>query len=377
MKHLATALAACALLWTSATRLEAQPKKEPKYRGKPIAYWVERLANDKGEDRYAALKAVQAFDAAARSKAVPILTEMLEDRDPEFRVFAADALGELTAAPGSAVPALAAALADDTLHVRAAAAKALRSFGTAARAAAPALVKLLSGEKEHWPASESIQTLAEIAPGDEAALNAMKQVYLSPPGEQKESGRYWWRRSVITALGKMGPAGQRLLIEFLEGYVARVREWGNADDEYRVGNAREICQQLVGAKAKPAAAALTRLLEHKDRELRRDAAWALWQAARHSKCVPTLSSCLVFSARPPTPTIRKQNDVDREVLRYLAEIGPAAQEAMPTLAQVLETIKNDRESLLDSQRSGGTQELRDLVIQTQRKIAPEKYGRTP
>ncbi len=86
--------------------LQAQVKPEPKYEGKPLNYWVERLQKcEKDEDRNAAAKAIKAFGQEA-APAVPALVEMLDDRSDSFR----DLVGEILAVIGpgakSAVPAL-------------------------------------------------------------------------------------------------------------------------------------------------------------------------------------------------------------------------------------------------------------------------------
>jgi HEAT repeat protein len=227
-----------------------------------------------------------------------------------------------------------------------------------------------------------LYTLGDFALGADDTLLALKQVYLQPPGKMDEYEHYCWRDAVAASLGKMGPSGRTLLVQFLDDYLARNRDWGTKEDHYPAKTARAICEQLAkaGAESKAAAPVLLRLLDHKDREVRRDAAWALWRVARHPQSVPTLAKCLVFPYKSEIPTARKGTEVDSEVVKWFAEIGPEAREALPALEQLLKTVKNDPQSLVDYyyvRRDEALANLRNEVEQALRKIAPEKYGRTP
>jgi hypothetical protein len=70
---------------------------------------------------------------------VPVLIDLLKDPEPDIRAMAANALGQLQAAPTLAIPALISVLDDPQLFPRYNAATALGSFGLAATNALPAL----------------------------------------------------------------------------------------------------------------------------------------------------------------------------------------------------------------------------------------------
>ena len=79
--------------------------------------------------------------------AVPLLTDLLKDRDSTVRSSAAYALGEFGPEARAAIPALMELLKDKDAS-RAAAASALGDIGPEASAATPAIIELLNDENE-------------------------------------------------------------------------------------------------------------------------------------------------------------------------------------------------------------------------------------
>jgi HEAT repeat protein len=110
--------------------------------------------------------AIRAIRAVGGTKAVPVLLSALDDKNPQVREAAAEALGELGAISAPAVPQLIASLNEDddvlSFYVQRAAAKALGNIGPAAKSAIPHLRQLVE--------SETDEKLKEIA------ADAIKQI---------------------------------------------------------------------------------------------------------------------------------------------------------------------------------------------------------
>jgi HEAT repeat protein len=132
--------------------LGCAPQREPSYDGKPLSHWEATAQSKNREDRAAAAKALgeigpdglpgltkllrdrdnhtkaMAGLAIARmgAKAVPRLIELLRSPDDGTRLGAALALRHVDPGAQPAVPALTELLQDDNPNVRAAAARTLR-----------------------------------------------------------------------------------------------------------------------------------------------------------------------------------------------------------------------------------------------------------
>ncbi len=112
--------------------------------------------------------AVRSFDwSQDHDKAIPLLKELLQDRDLVVRMHAAEALGRLNDA--RAVDSLVDALDDDS-NVCRAAARALGKLN--ARAAVPALIRKL-GHERNWVNDSIEAALLEI--GSEEAISAVRK----------------------------------------------------------------------------------------------------------------------------------------------------------------------------------------------------------
>src|SRR5260370_25805387 len=100
---------------------------------------------------------------------VPSLLELLRDKDPKMRYYAARQLGHFGSQPGEVVPALTEALKDEDKRVRMGSAYALGEIGPGAKSALSALEAALRDPE------------AEVR---KAAAYAIKKVRnLSPQGE--------------------------------------------------------------------------------------------------------------------------------------------------------------------------------------------------
>jgi HEAT repeat protein len=131
----------CGPLWGE------EKRPEPRYEGKPIAYWVERLQKAESEQhRLEATQAIRAFGSDA-APAIPALVEMLDDRSPDFRKLVADLLYGLGPDANAAVPALVRSLKNQTARDPALVIKILRGVaGPDTREAVPELTKALQSE---------------------------------------------------------------------------------------------------------------------------------------------------------------------------------------------------------------------------------------
>jgi HEAT repeat protein len=113
----------------------------------------------------------------------PSLLELLRDKDPKMRYYAARALGHFGSQAGEVVPALAEALKDEDKNVRMVSANSLGEIGPVAKSALPAL--------------ETAQRDPE-AEVRKAADSAIKKVRgLSPQGkENAQAGKHKHKRKV-------------------------------------------------------------------------------------------------------------------------------------------------------------------------------------
>jgi HEAT repeat protein len=129
-----------------------------------VPFLIRALKHEKADVRERAARGL--YDLAPHAqKAIPALTEALNDTDPFVRQWAVVAVGDLGYHFGPvlkvAVPGLAALLKDEDFTVREWAAMALGSIGAAAHAAIPALREAANGEDE-WLKKAAVSSLREI-----------------------------------------------------------------------------------------------------------------------------------------------------------------------------------------------------------------------
>jgi HEAT repeat protein len=215
----------CAPLWAD------ERKPEPKYEGKPLAYWVERLQKaESKQQRIDAASSIKAFGCDA-APAVPALMEMLDDRSESFRELVGEILYEMRPAASSAVPALVHSLKNKTARSPDVAIAILGRIGPDAKEAVPVLTKTLQSESPGtriraalglWRiekntgavavlatlldsdddnmASLAAQALGEIGPDARTALPKLRNAVLS-----KEEGHFFLQLEAREAIKKIDP----------------------------------------------------------------------------------------------------------------------------------------------------------------------------
>jgi HEAT repeat protein len=127
----------------------------------------------------------------------------------------------------------------------------------------------------------------------------------------------------VTALRRTGAMGVKGLIKALEDSEPVVRE-----------SAAKILSSL-GEHAQGAAPALSKLLRDKCTDVRLSAAKALWNITKQPDAVvPTLAGLLTAKMTPPTDDGEVRRRFMQSVIEALGRMGPAADEAVPSLMKV-------------------------------------------
>ena len=101
---------------------------------------------------------------------VAVLTEQLEDAEPEIRISAARALETIGPPAKSAVDELIVTLKDDNKRVRNFSARALGAIGSEAKLAIPALVESMNNDTEFRVRRAAVRSLGEIGPAAKSAI---------------------------------------------------------------------------------------------------------------------------------------------------------------------------------------------------------------
>jgi hypothetical protein len=118
-----------------------EKRPEPRYEGKSLAYWEERLLKcEKSDDQRHAAEAIVAFGPDAKV-AVPRLVELLDDRSAVFRRLVGDILYALGPDAKEAVPVLLRSLTKKTARSPEVVMKILSGLGTDAKEALPEFKK--------------------------------------------------------------------------------------------------------------------------------------------------------------------------------------------------------------------------------------------
>ncbi|TWU13925.1 putative lyase [Symmachiella macrocystis] len=327
------------------------------------------------EDERACWHAIRAIGeiGVASPVAVESLTTALTNESPMVRAHAATALGKLAPDSNSAVPALIKALSDDELGVQISVADALGMLGPdaadssdalvvavqteepavaihAANAlsqigapAAPAVAKLLADENSRQLAA---MILGEMGPGAKPAVDNLIQAI--------DDKNELVKRDVIVALALIGPDASKAsdkLIALLDDPDAAARP-AAAFALGKIGEKRAIPilertaivkdndrLRLASAHAlitldptndkyiQLAVPRLTKALSSEMPRVRREVAAALGRiGAKANSAVPKLSEQLA---------IEEDEMVRDQLLVTLAELGPAAGQAVPTIVGLL------------------------------------------
>jgi hypothetical protein len=205
-----------------AVRAAIPPATGIVYRGRPLAFFRDELRHAApAGDRAEIVRSIGAFGRDALS-AVGDLARSLADSDADVRAAAAWALTQIGPVGEAATPALVTALTDPNPNVRCLSALALREIGPHAVAAVPALAKTLSDADPSVRASAA-QALGVIGPAAKIAVQRLID-RLAVGAEPS-----FVLRSVVVALGKIGPAAASSLPALEEmvrmnrlAYIAKV-----------------------------------------------------------------------------------------------------------------------------------------------------------
>ena len=308
--------------------MAAEPKPEPKYKNRPIGYWVEELRNENKFDRLSeAANAVEALrDVAA--PAIPVLMEMLQDRSPEFQAFAAVVLARL---------------------------------GPQAKDALPHLLKL-ANDTESWDVARETQTaLVYIAPDSPEVLNLLVERL----GKDRYEGGERLR-DTIRALGRLGPRAAPAIPELAKTF--RFREPVLSDHrviavalgqigvdavplliELLQDQKQTRCDLIIialGSIGKPAAPAACFLHSYLlDPESRYDgfyAADALWAMGERTAVLKFLEARM--SEYLETPYRSYQKEAGEEAVDYLGRFALHSEEAL----EVLRCVSKDENASIHS-----------------------------
>ena len=196
------------LLLVASCSVAAAQKSEPLYKGKPLAYWVERLKKGEADkDQAAAARAIQAFGPDALP-AIPALIEMLDDRSPEFRNMVAGVLCSLGPNAKSAVPELIKQLKEKRAYEPRLVMEILGFIGPDAKDSVPLLTKSLED-----PVSRdvAIEALCNIGPASKEAIPAIRRLALDAIATREKDPKA--PVFFLEELHKLGPDVVPLLLE--------------------------------------------------------------------------------------------------------------------------------------------------------------------
>lgn len=273
----------------------AADRPVPKYKGKPLAYWVERLQKAPTDaEQFEAAEAVIAFGPDA-APAVPELLTLLDDRSKTYRGMIVDTLYRLGPAAKDAVPALTKRLqekkgnSEDLIRI-------LCAIGSEGKVAIPSLI----------PSVLEIVARDEKVPDSEDRLARRLQLY--PPAPALAFGY------CIGDLHRLGAEAVPVLLAMIDAP-------GTCGKEYA---AMAFCE--LGPKGVKGVPALTKLLKHEKPEVRYIACLALWKVAKSPDVVPALIKLVEERGNASGHGM-----VPAYAAAGLGEMGAAAKDALPAL----------------------------------------------
>ncbi len=252
-----------------------------------------------------AADALGKIGAKAKS-AVPALTKWLISKDSTERIMAADALGAIGPEAKTAVPALTELLDSKDSHERCVAAEALGAIGPEGRGAVPVLIKLLRPEYDRGTRLHAVRALGKIGPQAKAAIPDLVDIL------RGTSSFLDAEDSVFDTLCNMGPAARHVLPELIQ-YVNTTNSLGRV--EHKVNMSGPAMVDLI---------VLWRC--HHDSHVRTEAA-QLWKVLGPDD-IPSISS-FVHSGDPADRTM---------ALEKLCDLGEAAR---PTLLELMKAADAD------------------------------------
>jgi HEAT repeat protein len=271
---------------------------------------VEAIANP-ATDRDRRLSAIQILETMGgdAEMAVPVLSQVLVDRDARLRLAAVKALRAIGPKSKAAVPELIGALRDPNESVRIVTASLLSKLGLEAKPAIPALIDAL-GDQSQAVRIQAIDALSAMGDEATAAVPQLNQALTDTNAEV--------RKSAASALGRMGAAAQ-LAVPNLATALK------DSDKAVRLRALTSL--GTLGPAAAAAVPDLIQVLRGDDRELRAFAALALGNIGAAAKqAVPDLIQAL---ADP-------DKDLRAKAASALGGIGAEARPALPQMIAALQ-----------------------------------------
>lgn len=251
--------------------------------------------------------------------AVPELMAALAGGDPSTSAQAAFALGAMGPEAHEAIPLLIETLeADPDINVRVAAASALGMIGSLTEEVVPALIGVVNSQQEARSTRvAAIEALGRIGPAAREAIPSLIDELKVVSFAETASAE---------ALGKIGPEAIGPLSRFLvETVETQEREVGAAGASHALLQAIYALGE-IGPAANSVVPILIKALEE-------------WDYNRLF-VIKTLGKVGIGNAETVPALIRALQDTElrEDAALLLAKIGPAAQEAVPAITQILQGI---------------------------------------
>jgi HEAT repeat protein len=343
---------------------------------------IPALAAEDGALRRSAARAVCALDPESK-EVFPVLLGLVEDRDLDVRATVWKALGELGPKAKKAVPSLTPAAERGPLWFRMIAAEVIWRIDPEAARPIPLLLEALKDTQPlvRWRAIEALERMGQAA---EPALDAVaagledKDPFVRQAAYRVLLGR-------CPHLKELSPAvAQACGLALEKGGFTPVQD-------SRVTTAQMLGR--IGPRAKAAVPALQKALRSRFSQVQVHAALALWKIERSPDAVPVLIERLA-----------NHNSTGRtDAAECLAEIGPDARAAIPTLvlacqstgasdtgdlrvrpAAALALLKIDPRTqpwvipvLIESLQDGLYLEARQMAARTLGEIGPDARAAVP
>lgn len=309
-------------------------RTEPKYEGKTLGYWLERLERGRTDaERDQAARAVGAFGKDG-TVAVPILLEMTRDHSEAYRLRIYEVFASLGPGAKAAIPELAKRLDEKISYFKqhqwdllatidqesetTRLIQVLGKFGPEAKAAVPVIMAALPGERLADPA---IHALCNIGPDANVAIPEIR-LAIQRMIDDIETGNSSRDSIPDFELHNIGTDCLPVLKDILAS------KWIDPKDYVL----RQL-EKMTHADGKPIpeiTLMLQKLLNDQDAQISLKAASALWKQARDKAVVSRLVNLL-----------RSDNCfVARQAIVQLGDIGPDAKDALPTLRKLCEDKTN-------------------------------------
>jgi HEAT repeat protein len=245
--------------------------------------------------------------------AIEALAPLVVDADKNVQRMAIRAWARIRPGPEVSVPLFSKLMADVDPATRAGALNALAEVG---KPAVPALVQSLKDEKAtYWVCL----ILGEIGPDAAEAVPALVEVL-------KADQRPEVRREAVLALAAIGPAAAGAVPPLVEAL---------ADKDTAIGASAAYALGCVGPQAKEALPALAKSLENADPFLKTASGWALAKIEPTEAHRATAVALLLSALKSDQPRLR------RAAVLGLASLKPPAELVLPQLTEVVKVVGKD------------------------------------